>query len=493
MSGVAFLGLDLGTSSLKAVVLASDGHTVLGRSSATHPLTSPRPDWSETDPQDWWTAAVTAARQALALAGHPPVAAVGVDGQMHGHTIVDAHGRAVRDAILWSDGRAVALEERFAGLSADQRHRLANPFISGAAGATLGWLSEHEPEVLARARWSLSAKDMLRTFLVAETPVTDPSDASANLLWDVLADRWATDVMEALGVDPALMPEVRPSASVAGALTADAADALGLAGGVPVAVGAADAAAALVGTGMVRPGRVQLIVGTGAQALRLVDRPQADPTGRTHLYRSALPGQWYAMAAVQNAGLALDWVRRSLGVAWSDVYAAVTRGLPHARDPLFVPNLTRERPPQPAPGPGAAWVGLRLGHDRDTMLRAAAEGVAQGIRLAVDALPDTPEGQELLLVGGGGVDPGHRQLLADVLGRDLRSLDVGDASARGAALMAGVAAGRWPSVEASVEEADAGASAAGEPPPLVTRARPEIHAAYAERHARFLDVARAIG
>lgn len=486
MSDVAFLGLDLGTSSLKALVLAADGHTVLGSATAAYPLVSPHPDWSETDPRDWWAAAVTAAREALEKAGHPPIAAIGLDGQMHGHTLVDGHNRPLRNAILWSDGRAGATEAQYQALSAEQRRRLGNPFITGSAGATLPWLAVHEPDVLRVARWSLLPKDMLRTFLVAGTPVTDPSDASANLLWDVLADTWAYDVIDALGVDPALMPEVRPSASEAGELSRDAAAALGLPHGIPVAVGSADAAAAFVGTGLVAPGRAQLIVGTGAQALYLVDHPGVDPTGRTHLYRSAMPAQWYAMAAVQNSGLALDWVRRAFGVEWKAVFDAIRVDAPSRHDPLFVPNVSRERPQQPAPGPGAAWVGLHLDHGREAMLRAAVEGVALGIRLAVDALPEPPASDTLLLVGGGGTHPVYRQLLADVLGRDLQSLDVDAASARGAAIVAGVAADHWPSVEVAV-------AAAGAPAPgAVTRYRPEIHAAYADRHARFLEVSRGV-
>ena len=210
MTTKAFLGLDLGTGSLKAIVVDGDGRT-LAVASAGYPLESRHPDWSETDAGKWWDAAVSATRQACEAAGRPAIAAIGLSAQMHGHVLVDAACEPLRPAILWSDGRAESQRARYEALTPDQRRRLANPFMSGAAAATLAWLAEHEPATYAAARWSLQPKDWLRTRLVAGPPVTDASDASATLLWDVPSDRWADDVIADLGLRSAMLPPVRAS------------------------------------------------------------------------------------------------------------------------------------------------------------------------------------------------------------------------------------------------------------------------------------------
>ena len=482
---IATLALDLGTSSLKALVLDREGGT-LSLASAAYPIDAPHPDWSETDPAAWWAAAVEATAQALHAAGQPAIAGIGLSGQMHGPTLVGPDREPLRPAILWSDGRAARFAPRFAAMPDGQRRRLANPFISGAALPVLAWLADHEPAVLRRARWQLQPKDALRTFLVDSDPVTDASDASATLLWDVPADGWAVDIAEAWGVDPRLLPAVRPSGAVAGPLTARAGKALGVDPGIPVAVGSADAAASALGSGFVTPGGVQLSVGTGAQAVAMRATASIDPTGRTHLYRAAPEGRWYAMAAVQNAGLALDWARRTLNVEWPAVYAAIPDGPLPADAPLFIPHLTQERPFQAHPGPGAGWVGAHLHHTTDDLLAAAVEGVIFGIRLALEALPGVPGSATLRLSGGGGLDPRYRQLLADVLGRDLQLVEGRAASARGAALLGGVAAGWWPSPEAA-------AIAVAPAPGPVTHPRTAAHRALEARRAAWLEAIRRNG
>ena len=324
----AFLGLDLGTGSLKAIVVDGDGRT-LAIATAVYPLESRHPDWSEAEAGRWWDAAVAATRQACEEAGRPPITAIGLSGQMHGHVLVDATLEPLRPAILWSDGRAESQRARYEALTLDQRRRLANPFMPGVAAATLTWLAEHEPATYQAACWSLQPKDWLRTRLVAGPPVTDASDASATLLWDMPSDRWASDVIVDLGLRSTLLPPVRASTAIAGSLSPTAGEALGLAPGVPVAVGTADTSAAAIGTALVRrPGRVQMTVGTGAQIVLLREDPAVDPTGRTHLYRSAVERQWYAMAAVQNSGLALDWVRQTLGLDWPTLFDAAPTGPP---------------------------------------------------------------------------------------------------------------------------------------------------------------------
>jgi len=283
---------------------------------------------------------------------------------------------------------------------------------------------------------------------------TEPSDASATLLYDLLADDWAYAAVEDLGLRADILAPLVPSACVAGTLEGEAAGELGLREGLPVAAGAADTAAAMLGAGLLRPGPVQLTVGTGGQVVTPKNRPEPDPHGRTHLYRAALPGLWYSMAAVQNAGLALEWVRKVLGASWRDVYEEAFAVPPGSGGVTFLPYLSGERTPRFDPGARGAWTGLGLDHTRGHLLRAALEGVAFALREALEALEDLGTiAPELRLAGGGtggGSGEPWRQLLADVLGRPLWLLpdEISSvASARGAASLAGLASGLYPSVE----------------------------------------------
>jgi xylulokinase len=322
------------------------------------------------------------------------------------------------------------------------------------AGPSLLWLRDHEPGVYSSARWALQPKDWLRLRLTGEA-AAEPSDASATLLYDLIADDWAYPVVEALGLRAGLLAPLVASAGVAGTLTEEAASGLGLRAGIPVAAGAADTAAAMLGGGLLLPGAVQLTVGTGAQIVTPKNASEPDPHERTHLYRSATanpPGLWYSMAAIQNAGLALEWVRKVLGVSWEEVYEEAFAVPPGAGAVVFLPYLSGERTPRFDPGARGAWTGLGLDHDRGHLLRAALEGVAFALREGLEALEGTGTPvAELRLAGGGASGAGGsgapwRQLLADVLGRPLRLLPEGVsavASARGAALLAGLASGAY--------------------------------------------------
>ena len=439
------LGLDLGTGSAKALLLAEDG-AVLGEGSAPYAVRSPRPGWAESRPEDWWEAVAAAARDAVGGRG-ADVAAVGLSGQMHGVVLSDGGGRPLRPAVIWADSRSGGDLAAYRGLDPEARRRLANPPAVGMAGPNLLWLRRNEPGVYGSARWALQPKDWLRLRLTGEA-ASEPSDASATLLYDLILDRWAYPVVEALGLRGDLLAPLMSSGEAAGELVRPAADGLGLRAGLPVAAGAADTAAAMLGCGLMEPGPVQLTVGTGAQIFAAKAAPEPDPNGRTHLYRAASPGLWYSMAAIQNAGLALEWARGLLGASWDDVYAEAFSVPPGAGGVSFLPYLSGERTPRFDPAARGAWTGLGLDHGRAHLLRAALEGVAFALREGLEALEEAgTDAPELRLAGGGsGGEAGEpwRQLLADVLGRPLHLLPdsvAPVASARGAALLAGLASG----------------------------------------------------
>lgn len=410
------LGLDLGTSSMKAVVMDADGR-MLAVSEAAYPVSAPRPGWAETDPDAWWGAAVAAAR-AIPERLRRGVAAIGLSGQMHSTVLCTAAGVPVRPAVLWSDTRSRTALGGYRALSEGERRRLGNPLVAGMTGPTLLWLAEHEPRGLESARWALLPKDWLRLRLTG-LPGTDPSDGSATLLYDIAADGWAEEVVRRLGIPLRLLPPIQASHLPAGELRHGAASALGLAPGIPVVAGAGDTAAAAYGSGLVRPGDAQLSVGTGAQIVVIGAPERADPDPVVHLFRAAVPGQRYAMAAMQNAGLALRWVCDVLDLSWEELYGSFDPGrVPQGV--VFLPYLSGERTPI-----------------LDAGVRAALAGVALAIRDGFGALVAAGHAVDALrLTGGGARDAGFVQLLADLIGVPLLLTDTPRASAVGAALLA---------------------------------------------------------
>jgi xylulokinase len=456
----AVLGIDLGTSQVKALVMTPGGET-LGRGRAGYRVVSPGEGLAETDPAEWWGATVAAVREALADAGADvEVVAVGVDGQMHGVVLAGGDGNAVRPAILWLDRRAEAEAARYGELPAELTRPLGNQASAGMAGPMLSWLAAHEPDVLHQARWALQPKDWVRMRLTG-LAATDPTDASGTLLFDLARGVWADGVIAALGLPARKMPPVLESTEVAGQLLPGPASELGLTPGIPVAVGAADTAAALYAAGLHtgpgsagarggtaestgsgrgreaagREGWALLTVGTGGQWM--VPEGEFRPTAGTNLF-AAVGGGFYRLAPVQNAGVALDWVRGVLGVSWQQLYATAARPW-RADTPVFLPYLARERWD---PATAGAWEGLSLGHDRDDLVRGALEGVAFLLRKRLDDLRAAGHQPEAVLLGGGGAThPAWRQLLADVLALPLHPGDASWLSAAGAARVAAAAAG----------------------------------------------------
>jgi len=440
-----FLGIDLGTSSLKALVLDVDGE-IVSTGSAAYPMTTPQPGWAESDPQDWWEAAGQAVRQAAGPQASE-IAAIGLSGQMHGVVLCDDAGQPLRPAILWPDGRTRRQLDAYRELSEALRRRLGNPLATGMAGPTLLWLRDNERAHYRHAHWALQPKDWLRLRLIHEA-ATEPSDASGTLLYDMTRDYWATELLDALDLRLDFLAPIRESVEICGVLTPGGADHLGVRPNLPVVGGAADTAAAALAGGVLEPGPVQLTIGSGAQVVAPRDRLVIDPTSRTHCYRAAAPDRWYAMAAMQNAGIALEWVRSILGTTWAELYAEAFGVAPGAEGLIFLPYLTGERTPYFDPMARGAWIGLRLGHTRGHLLRAALEGVAFAVRQGLEALAATGVPMtDLRLAGGGSFDPRWRQLLADVMEQPLLATPTTAVSALGAALLAGVGFGAWPDAQ----------------------------------------------
>ena len=410
--------------------MAGTDGAVLGRGVAGYPVRAPASGRAESAPEDWWLATRAAVRAALAEADRVTVTAVAVAGQMHGVVLVDDRGAPLRPAILWLDQRAAAEAASYADLPWEYTAVLGNRPSPGMAGPLLCWLMTHEPCTVRAAWWALQPKDWLRLRLTGRA-ATDPTDASGTLLFDLARDAWADPLVEKLGVPREKLPPVRDSVGLAGSLLPGPAADLGLRPGIPVAVGAADTAAALSAAGL-RADEAMLNLGSGGQWVVLED--EFRPVDTTNLYR-AVGGGYYRLAPVQNVGVTLDWVRDLLGATWEELYDAASR--PRRPDaPRFDPYLSPERW---NPGAAGAWTGLALAHEREDLMRSALDGVAGLLRQRLDDLRAAGHApRRVILSGGGTTSPAWRTLLAQTLDLPLREAPSWLTSAGAARLATGV-------------------------------------------------------
>jgi xylulokinase len=466
MSEATYLGIDLGTSGLKLTLVGSDG-SVVAEAEETYQLQAAQPGYAEIDPRDWSRALDRCVGRLIqspdgGRAG-AQVAAVGFSGQMHGVVLAAPDGKPLRPAVLWPDQRASSVMDRWHALTPEVRGGLSNPLVPGMAGPLLTWLREHEPAVLSEALVA-SPKDWLRRQLTSGDAAGDRSDASATLLWDVVADDWSISALELAGVTKSQLPLPGASDAVVGVTRLLGSD------DVPVVTGAADTAAALValeeGSGLLDDGGVVVNAGTGIQILRTGARPEARLEPLTHLYADT-SGGWYEMLAIQNGGLALDWAQATLGASWWEAVTLAGGTAPGASGATFLPFLTGERGGVAPVEPSAGWRHLTTTTGRAELLRAAFEAYAFTIRRGLEII-DAPAGP-VLLTGGGGRDPWLRQLLADVLDRPVSFVTLRSVSAVGAAVLAARGVGAELEVPATVVEVSPGD----------VRARGALDAAYA--------------
>lgn len=435
-----YLGLDIGTGSAKALLLDASGATVCEHSAAYQPV-SPNAGWSEIDPELWWQALVSCVQQ-IPAKQRAAIRGIGLSGQMHGVVLSDARGNALRPAVLWLDTRATTQLARY---PADSLQRLGNTPSAGMAGPILLWLSEHEPISLQAARWALQPKDWLRLKLTG-CANAEASDASGTLLADRLG-LWDRSLLETLGLPERLFAPDMPSSEAAGMLSAEAAVAFGLPAGIAVAAGGGDTPVAALGSGLLRDGAAQLTTGSGAQIV-VIRNEMPEPSAQLNCYRTVAPAslpRWYTMAAMQNAGVALEWARRTLGLDWPTAYATAFQNTVSTHDDIyFLPYLSGERTPWMDSQVRGAWIGMSPDTDTGAMMRAAFIGVAFAIRAGLDTL--TAQGSRfttLRLAGGGSVHQPWQQLLMDVLQLPLEAVECPNASSRGAAILGGMAAGHW--------------------------------------------------
>lgn len=464
MSGAPLLlGIDLGTSSVKALCVTLTGD-VVGSGSAEYPALQPQPGFAEQAPAAWWAAVQDAVRQAtLGHAGE--IVAVGLSGQMHGAVLLDDDRALLGNAIVWPDQRSAAQVRALTeSIGAERLVEIAgSPVATGFQAATLLWLRSERPEVFARMATVLAPKDWLRLQLTG-TLATDAGDGSGTLLLDVQARDWSEALLEAVGVARSQLPRVRPATEVAGALQPAAAEALGLRTETLVVVGSSDTACGMLGAGAVDGDTLIVNLSTGGQLVRPAAQPVVDRRGRLHTFCAALepgPGRagWYQMGATLNVGMALRWLRTNvLNMSGDDAYARITAmaadAPPGAGGLLFLPYLVGERTPLLDPAARAAFIGLTAAHSQAHLARAVLEGASFACYDAYRVLSEVADAsagppQQVVLAGGGARSPLWRQIVADVFGVAVRRLLVTEQSALGAALLAGQGAGLLDAAESA--------------------------------------------
>ena len=485
-----FLGLDVGTSGVKAILVEPEG-VVLAEATTTLGMRTPHPGWAEQDPEEWWQASVTSIRDVLAKEADARVLAIGVSGQMHSSVFLDRSGAVVRPALLWSDGRTTAQcaeITRRAGGEGKLREWVSNPALEGFTLPKVLWLREEEPAAYARVATVLLAKDFIRYRLTGAL-ATEPSDASGTLMFDVARERWSDELLAAVEVPRALLPDVGGSAEIVGRVTADAATATGLPRDTPVVGGGADNACGAAGVGVVAPGQAVASWGTSGTVLAPTERPLVDPRLRAHTFCHVVPRTWYVMGVVLSAGGAFAWFREQLARELADVAspdarldeeaASVARG---AEGVTFLPYLQGERTPHRDASLRGALLGLSLAHTRAHLTRAVLEGVCFALRDSLSILQERGlSPRSLLLTGGGAKSPFVRRLQRDVYGLPVQTVNREEGPAYGAALLAAVGAGAFPDLRAAA----AATLEAGRPEPPDEGAHREYDAIYARFRASY--------
>jgi xylulokinase len=506
---VYLLGIDVGTSGSKAILIGADG-AVKASATTEYPLYTPQPLWAEQNPSDWWTATVASIKQVLEKGGvaAADVAGVGLTGQMHGLVLLDAQGEVLRPCIMWNDQRTAAqcaaITEK---VGLDNVLRLTgNPILPGFTAPKIVWVREHEPDVYAKVAKVLLPKDYARYRLTGGF-YGEVSDASGTSMFDVGQRQWSDDMLQALEVPREWLPEVTESPVVSARVSAEAAAETGLLEGTPVVGGGGDQAAQAVGTGIIAEGVVSATLGTSGVVFAASDSYRVEPEGRLHAFCHAVPGMWHLMGVMLSAAGSFRWYRDTLAATeraqeaetGRDAYDILTEAAaevaPGCEGLIFLPYLTGERTPYPDPNARGVFFGLTLRHDKAHMTRAVLEGVSYGLLDSLELMRALGLSIEQVRASGGGARSSlWRQILADVFNAEIVTVNVTEGAAYGAALLAGVGAEVYPDVSAACEAAIqlTGQTEPGPAVPVYADYYPHYRALYPALASEFSAIAEVV-
>lgn len=461
------IGIDVGTTGTKTILVEENGK-LLASAFEEYPLLTPHPRWAEQHPEDWWRATLSSIKQVIADSKVNPsdIKGLGLSGQMHGLVLLDKAYKVLRPAILWCDVRTT---EQCQYITAKVGKELlvkstCNPALEGFTAPKVVWVMQNEPKIYEKAAKLLLPKDYVRFRLTGEINM-EVSDAAGTLLFDVRQRRWSAEVLSQLGISPDLLPPCYESIDVCGKITEEVAKLTGLKAETPVVGGGADNTCSAVGNGIVKAGRVSASIGTSGVVLAHTDEVKVDPGLRAHTFCHSVPNKWYVMGVVLSAGGSFRWLRDAL--CESEVNEAKRKGI----DPyeiltskaseapvgseglIFLPYLTGERTPHGDGNAKGVFFGLTLRHHKNHIIRAAMEGVTYAMRDSVEIIKELKLPIERIYATGGGARSDFwRQMQADVYKAELVTINIAEGPAFGAAIMAGVGAKVYNSIEEATDQ-----------------------------------------
>lgn len=452
-----FLGIDIGTGGSRAVVIDENGRVVVSAAAPHEDFASPAIGWAEQNPNDWWRACREAIREILQTVEAGEISAVGFSGQMHGSVFLDEKDEVIRPALLWCDQRT---EKQCAEITEKiGRQRLielvCNPAVTGFTLPKLLWLRENEPENWNRVKAVLLPKDYIRLKLSGDK-ASDAADSSGTLLFDVQNRRWSAEMLTAFEIDAQILPKVYESVEITGAVSENGANDTGLKIGTTVVAGAGDNAAGAIGMGVCRVGKVSATIGTSGVIFAVSDEPRLDLQGRIHTLCHAVPHRWHNTGVTLAAGLSLKWFRENFGdgASYEELTAEAERVGSGADGAIWLPYLMGERAPHLDPNARAAFVGITASHTRAHLTRAVLEGVAFSLRDSLEIFKASGVEISSVRLGGGAAKSRlWRQIQADVYQKPVEIIESDEGAAFGAALLAGVGAGNWKTVDEACEKA----------------------------------------
>lgn len=457
----SLLGIDLGTSSVKVILVNEKGH-ILGQGSGAYPILAPQPGWAEQDPHAWWSATVSAIRQSLiGIKDKEDILAIGLSGQMHGSVLLDQEKRLLHPAVIWSDQRSFRQVEEINQLidRACLIKITGSSLVTGFQAATLRWFQQAESKKWDQVRHAMLPKDYLRWRMTKQF-ASEPSDGSGTLLFDGQQRDWSPHLLNKLQIEPSILPSIQPSLGVAGTLKPDAAHEMGLPSGISVVTGSADTASSLLGAGVTSSKDLLLTISTGGQLVLPIKNFTVDKHGRMHTFCSSLEPKvdqagWYLMSATLSAGQSLRWLRDNILImkgknTYQRMTALAKQAPIGANGLIFWPYLVGERSPLMDPHARGMFVGLTIRHKLTDLIRSVMEGVTFSLYEAYQIMVEAGlQPGRIILAGGGGRSRLWRQMVADMFGLPVLKLSIEEQSALGSALLAGAGLGLFDIKEAS--------------------------------------------
>lgn len=502
------LGLDLGTSGTKGVLINPQGD-LAGKEKSNYELNRPNEGWAEQDPEDWWKAVKQVVKSLVDGVDNSSekISAIALSGQMHGSVFLDSTRGVIRPPILWNDTRTTEQCEKIKQEIGEEKllKLVGNPVLEGFTAPKVLWLRENEPNSYEKLDKLLLPKDYIVYRLTGEIS-TEESDAAGTVLFNVKDKKWETQVTDTLGVDSDILPPVINSTEPVGTLRSDVARELGLDDSTIVVAGGADNACSAVGNGITEEGRFLVSIGSSGVVLAHTDSMLIDPGGRLHSFNHAKRNSWYLMGVMLSAGISFDWFREKMGhleKAVSELVDLPTYELlnqeaasvkPGESKLIFLPYLNGERTPYPDPDARGVFFGLTSSHEKGHIVRSILEGVAFGLRDSLELIKDKGvEPKEIRITGGGARSDIWSQIQADVFGHELKKVSVDEGPAFGAALLAGVGSGIYEDVDQAVNET-VNVTTAAEPNKGNTRFYDELYEVYGSLYSSlksdFRDLSR---